>query len=452
MGIRLPARTDAAGTAPPRVDALKRKNTFDALKESLARGPYDEMPMLELGIDPQLHLSRNTIAQPFFLICAEDTMIVQLAGAARIEFKNSSVNYFDTEAGDFVYVPGGTPSRIVPKSESVHLRYKAANPSREAVAWYSERTGQEIARVEWDCAEELAQEAYLRACRAFNADARMRTCPTTGAVAPAIDFAPFRWAQIATEIKEAEAAERARQRKKGVERAEAPRPGAAAPPDSKEPLKTNGYAHARMSTAMLSPLFPYFGPGSIVPCASMFGSKHEPTGYFVHHNTVQEVLLCLGARGAPYPYAGMVRVGPLTHPVGNKPDQPAPPESNVLVIITQRQAVDEEQREAIFFFCAKCDNELFRRDYGANEFPDALEGPVDAQIIGLPTISQSAASAVAFNESLDARTCKKCGHVNEPFPHLFWGWEEYRRRTRVAVTVRSSLHEAAAAARAGAAK
>ena len=97
---------------------MRRKNRFSTFKEAAARGNYDEFPMLEIGIDPQLHLSRNSVAQPFFLICEQDSMVAQMSGAARIEFRNSSVGYFNTEIGDFVYVPGGTPHRIVPKSES----------------------------------------------------------------------------------------------------------------------------------------------------------------------------------------------------------------------------------------------------------------------------------------------------------------------------------------------
>ena len=141
---------------------MRRKNGFDTFRDAQARGSYDEMPMLELGIDPQLHLSRNTAPQPFFLVCEGDTMLAQMSGRARIEFRDSSVNHFDVDIGDFVYVPGGTPHRIVPRGECIQIRYKAALPRLEAVAWYSERTGEELGRVVWDCAEELPQEAYLR--------------------------------------------------------------------------------------------------------------------------------------------------------------------------------------------------------------------------------------------------------------------------------------------------
>ena len=424
---------------------MRRKNNFDTFKEAALRQSYDEMPMLELGIDPQLHLSRNRVKQPFFLICEQDTMLAQMSGEARVEFRAGPVRYFDMTVGDFVYVPAGTPHRIVPKTESVHLRYKAEKPGLEAVAWYSEATGQEISRVTWDCAEELSQEAYLRACNAFNADAKLRTCPVSGAVLPAIDLGTFAWEAVAAEIREAETAERAR--RKGAAAEEAPRAKAArtidAPPADRVPLKENAYLCGRAEQTQLSPMFPYFAPGAIVPCTAMFGANHLERGYFVHFNTVQEVLVCLGAEGAPYPYPGFVRVGPTTHPVGDKPGQ-SPSFATALVVITQRQAVDEPQNEAVLFFCEKCDQELFRRDYGAHEFPDPLDGPTDPAIIGLPTIAQSAASTSVFNDSAELRTCKSCGHLNPPFPLPFWGWEEYRRRTQITVRMRKTMLDKAA--------
>jgi 3-hydroxyanthranilate 3,4-dioxygenase len=427
---------------------MRRKNNFDTFKEAAVRRSYDEMPMLELGIDPQLHLSRNSVPQPFFLICEQDTMLAQMSGETRIEFREAAVRHFDMVVGDFVYVPGGTPHRLVPRTESIHLRYKAERPGLEAVAWYSEATGRQISRVTWDCTEELPQEAYLRACTAFNADAKLRTCPTSGAVLAPIDMSPFAWATVAAEIHEAEKAEFERARRKGAILEEAPRPERSlvigAPPADRAPLKANAYLCGRAEQTQLSPMFPYFAPGAIVPCTAMFGSNHLDRGYFVHFNTVQEVLVCLGAEGAPYPYPGLVRVGPTTHPVGDKPGQ-SPSFATALVVITQRQAVDEPQNEAILFYCEKCDHELFRRDYGAHEFPDALDGPADPAIIGLPTISQSAASTSAFNDSAELRTCKNCGHLNPPFPLPFWGWEEYRRRTQVTVRMRKTMLDKAAA-------
>jgi hypothetical protein len=425
---------------------MRRKNRFETYKEAASRTSYDEFPMLELGIDPQLHLSRNSVPQPFFLICEQDTVLAQMSGAARVEFRDSPVNYHTLALGDFVYVPGGTPHRIVPTEPSIHIRYKASRPGLEAVAWYSDRN--EIARVTWDCAQELPQEAYLRACRAFNADVKMRTCPESGAVLPQIDLAPFHWADVAAEVREAESSESARAQKKGaaVHAEAASACTIARPGDDKVPLRVNIYDYARTATAALSPLFPYFAPGCIVPCIALQDPGHRGAmGYFVHFNTVQEVNLNFGSSGS-YRVPGGVSVGPTTHPVGQKPDQPANPDMFYIGVITQRQSVGSPQHEAMIFHCEKCGTEIFRREYDAHEIPDTLDGPVDPQILGLPTISQSSAAAEAFNREDAARACKACGHHNQPFPSAYWGWDHYRRRTAVAVAARKIMTETAASA------
>jgi hypothetical protein len=425
---------------------MRRKNRFEIYKEAPARGSYDECPMLELGIDPQLHLSRNSVAQPFFLICEQDCIIAQLSGTARIEFRNSPANYFNLALGDFVYVPGGTPHRLFPQSESIHLRYKAARPGLEAVAWY-DAAGAEMSRVTWDCDEELPQEGYLRACRSFNADAKQRTSARTGETLPLIDLAPFHWAELAAEIKDADAIEKARLAKKGAAVKDEPRPAnngkIAAPPDDKIPLKVNIYDFARTATTALNPMFPYYEAGCIVPCIALQDPGHRGAmGYFVHYNTVQEVNLCVGTSGS-FRVAGGVSVGPTTHPVGEKPGQPSNPDMFYLGVITQRQAIGAVQKEAILFHCDNCGEEIFRRDYGAFEFPDKLAGPADSQLIGLPTIAQSSAAAEAFNTDEAHRTCKSCGHVSAPFPTAYWGWDHYRRRTVIAVAAKKLMSDAA---------
>lgn len=417
---------------------MRRKNRFETYKEAPSRGNYDEFPMFELGIDPQLHLSRNSVVQPFFLVCEQDCVIAQMSGKARIEFRNSPANYFDLALGDFVYVPAGTPHRLVPQTESIHLRYKASRPGLEAVAWY--KGEEEVARVTWDCAEELPQAAFLRACRAFNADAGLRKG------LPEIDLAPFHWNEVGAEIAEAEAFEAAHSRKAGEETHAIRRSSAEAiapPPEDRIPLKVNVYDYARTATAALSPMFPYFASGCIVPCIALQdpGARGE-MGYFVHYNTVQEVNLCVGSSNS-YRVPGGVSVGPTTHPVGQKPDQVEHSSMYYMGVITQRQAVGAPQREAMIFHCDKCGEPLYRRDYDADAFPDSLDGPVDSQIIGLPTISQSSAAAETFNSSEAVRTCKKCGHISKPFPAGYWGWDHYRRRTAIAVASRQVMAEAA---------
>jgi hypothetical protein len=171
--------------------------------------------MLPAGIDPQLHLSRNTITQPFWLMCEHDTVLITIAGAGKVEFVAGPVRYHTLAPGDFVYVPSGTPHRIVPTAPCVHLRYKAEHAGLEGVAWYCEKCGAELHRDVWDTAEELPQEGYLRATQAFNADAKRRTCKC-GATHPMIDLAPFKWVEAAAEIRKDMAAETAKQAAKAT--------------------------------------------------------------------------------------------------------------------------------------------------------------------------------------------------------------------------------------------
>lgn len=425
---------------------MKRKNRFDSFEEAVERGPYDEMPMLELGFDPQLHLSRNDVGQPFFLICEKDTVLAQLSGSARLEFARGSVNYFDMVIGDFAYIPAGVPHRIIPAQESVHLRYKAADPGLEAVAWYSERAHAETARVTWDCAVELPQDAYQRACEAFNADEQMRTCPVTGDVLPQVDLSPFRWQEVAEEIRAAEEAEKARAVRKHGESVLRQKSGSAeiAPPDDrKSPLKTNVYDFGRSVTAALAPIFPYLGPGCIVPCVALNDAGAAGDfGYFIHTNTVHEVNLSFGTRGGMRT-AGGVSVGPFTHPVGAKRGQSFPPDFMNLAVITQRQDDSGDQSEALVFVCDECSEELYRRDYDAHSYPDAFASEDDPGLMGMPTIAQSAFAATEFNTDESLRTCKACGHVSEPFPIDAWGWGPYRRRTNLVLEARELMRDAA---------
>jgi 3-hydroxyanthranilate 3,4-dioxygenase len=38
-------------------------------KAALEMGNYEDVPVLPTSVDPQLYMSRNTVAQPFYLIC-----------------------------------------------------------------------------------------------------------------------------------------------------------------------------------------------------------------------------------------------------------------------------------------------------------------------------------------------------------------------------------------------
>jgi hypothetical protein len=185
---------------------VKRRRMFQTFKAASEAGEYTELPMLPAQVDPQVFLSRNSVAQPFFLICGKDTVIAQMSGEAELVLKYSSVNTFALAPGDNVYVPAGTPHRVVPLTDCVQLRYKARSAGLEGVAWFCEECSLELCRAEWDTAEVISHRAYYDACEAFNSGPQLRSCRRCGAEHPPVDLDRFTaWAGIAAEL----AAERA---------------------------------------------------------------------------------------------------------------------------------------------------------------------------------------------------------------------------------------------------
>jgi 3-hydroxyanthranilate 3,4-dioxygenase len=180
---------------------MARKKTFQVLREGKKLGAYDDMPMLPDDIQVQLHLSRNDKPQPFHLICEKDTLLLVMSGAATVEFKTSTVDRFALKPGDCIYVPAGTPHRIVPSEESVMLRYKPQQPGLEAMAWFCEACDAELYREVWDTATSLSQDMFATIGARFAGDQGLRTCKSCGAVHAAPDFAGFRWEQAAQEIR-----------------------------------------------------------------------------------------------------------------------------------------------------------------------------------------------------------------------------------------------------------
>lgn len=177
--------------------ATRRKNAFNLFREGAKLASFDEFPLLRPEIDPQLHLSRNEVDQPFHLICQKDTVIALASGAARVLFSAGSVRYFDLECGDFAYVPGGVAHRVLTQQPGILLRYKASDPGLEAAAWYCEKCGAELDRHVWDVSRQLPQLGYQFACERFNREIRRRTCISCDAVHASIDLGPFRWSAVA---------------------------------------------------------------------------------------------------------------------------------------------------------------------------------------------------------------------------------------------------------------
>ncbi len=180
---------------------MERKRALNVFATARDARPYDEQPLLPDKFDLQLHLSRNDRPQPFFLICDHDTLLVQMSGQAAVEFKHAPQHSQSMEPGTFVYVPAGTPHRLLPLTDSVHLRYKAQQPELEGVAWYCLECGAQVWHDEWELSRELPQEGYWRACQEFNADPARRRCPACSAEHPAVDLTGIRWQEIARDLR-----------------------------------------------------------------------------------------------------------------------------------------------------------------------------------------------------------------------------------------------------------
>lgn len=179
-----------------------RRNNLMLFREASKFRAYDEFPVLRPEVDPQLLVSRNDHVQPFFLTMEKDCVLVSAAGEATLVLKRDDVKRHDLVAGDFVYLPGGTPHRLIPNGTSLTLRYKARDAGLEAVSWYCDSCDTQLDEFVWDTADLLAQEGYEKGALRFNADQDRRLCKSCGVVAAPIDMGPYRWAEIARSIRD----------------------------------------------------------------------------------------------------------------------------------------------------------------------------------------------------------------------------------------------------------
>lgn len=203
------------------------------------------------------------------------------------------------------------------------------------------------------------------------------------------------------------------------------------PLGDKEPRKTNVYDFVQFTRCALAPMFPYFDEGAIVPCSATFrGGPGVNYGRFQHFNTVDEILLTFGARGASRS-GGLLRVGPRLHMVQSPLQNDQDPENFALAVITQRQSIGKEQKEEYRLVCEKCDRRLFMAGFDATPPKHGTQAETWGEHAPFPTIGETYEATLAFNADEDARTCKHCGHKNPPFPHEAWGWEHYVEQTEV---------------------
>jgi hypothetical protein len=171
---------------------MNRRRMLHVFKSEF--GQYEDAPVLPPETDPQIYVSRNALPQPFYLLCEKDNVLSQISGKSRVYLHGSAVNWFRTDVGDHVYVPAGTPHRIVPAESGVMVRYQPLQAGRQGAAWYCDRCGAELRRYEWEHDNDTPpSDYYAAACARFNQDATERTCAVCGTAAAPVDLAAYGW-------------------------------------------------------------------------------------------------------------------------------------------------------------------------------------------------------------------------------------------------------------------
>ena len=206
----------------------------------------------------------------------------------------------------------------------------------------------------------------------------------------------------------------------------------------KRPLKVNVFAHMMGHHGMLEqlPLFPYLGPGDIVPTAALSLTLPDtPRVHFYHYNDLSEVVLCMASEG------GLIATGQLylqqgTHGVTTFLRQPAGAEGKhyQLVLIITRMKPDGPQNEGLLLRCIKCNEIVFRMDR------DVSRAPPHAHYPELANIRFYADAVDAYNAEL--RTCTKCGTEQPRFPAQLMGWRRYVQYVELANRARGGIEAA----------
>ncbi len=209
-------------------------------------------------------------------------------------------------------------------------------------------------------------------------------------------------------------------------------------PPAKRPLAVNVFAHMTAHQGMLQqvPLFPYVGPGDIVPTAALSLTLPDtPRVHFYHYNDIPEVILCMASEG------GLIATGQLylqqgTHGVTTFIRQPAGDEGKhyqiSLIIIRMRET--GPQNEGFLLRCPKCNEIVFRVDR------DIWQAPAHEHYSELANIRFYADAVDQYNA--EPRTCGKCGAEQPRFPSELMGWRRYVQYVELANRARRDAEKA----------
>jgi hypothetical protein len=206
----------------------------------------------------------------------------------------------------------------------------------------------------------------------------------------------------------------------------------------KRPLKVNVFEHMLSHQGMLEqlPLFPYFGPGDIVPTAALSLSQPGfPRAHFYHYNDLCEVILTLAGDGALLA-TGQLYLQQGTHGVTSFLRNADGPEGSryqiSLIIIRMKEA--GPQNEAFILRCTRCNEIVFRMDR------DVWQGPAHPHYPELANVRFYADAADAFNA--EPRACAACGTTQPRFPEELMGWRRYAQYVELANRARTNIEAA----------
>ena len=206
----------------------------------------------------------------------------------------------------------------------------------------------------------------------------------------------------------------------------------------KRPLKVNVFEQMLGHQGMLEqiPLFPYLGPGDIVPTAALSLTMPDtPRVHFYHYNDVPEVILCMASEG------GLIATGQLylqqgTHGVTPFIRQPTGPEGKhyQLALIIIRIKPEAPQNEGFILRCPKCNDIVFRMDR------DVWPSSPRAHVPELLNIRFYADAVDAYNS--EPRRCAACSAEQPRFPSELMGWRRYAQYVDLANRARTDMEKA----------
>lgn len=195
------------------------------------------------------------------------------------------------------------------------------------------------------------------------------------------------------------------------------------PTGRREALKANVFERMQSANTELVPLFPYYGPGAMVPCGALFrGGPDNDMGHFFHFNTQEEIVCVYGANGALLK-TGQVLANPKLHGVNSFLREPESSESFLVLTVTQRQTDGEGQDESLIFRCGACHEHLLEHRFSTVPAEESEDRWPD-----FPTLGEGVEPVERFNADESIRTCPKCGFVNPTFPLDKWGWGQWSRQ------------------------